>query len=139
GDRRLAAQALSGREDGEALARRYDRPRDFVVDRLLLWVPQLPEPADGPDDADGEPNLDDPDESAERGLAHVGVLACGLVTDLEAEDHHRDRLASGAPEVAEVGDARHEADDAGHAGGLQENNGAAAIDQRMTDHADKAR
>src|SRR5439155_27093289 len=76
------------------LVDRDDRPRDFVVDRLPLRVPQLPEPTDGADDADRETHLEHPAEAAQRRLADLGVLAGGLVPDLETEHHHPDRLAA---------------------------------------------
>src|SRR5439155_1947515 len=137
-DRRLAAQTFSGRKNAEALVRSYDRPRDLVVDRLPLRVPQLPQPPDGADDADGEPDLDHPDECAQHGFAHVGVLAGGHVTHLEPEDHHPDRLAARAPEVAEVCEVGDEVDDAGEPVGLLEDGGDDGVDDQQDDEVDQA-
>src|SRR5437764_9663539 len=103
---------INGEDKGGASVPGDDRACDLVVDRLLLRVPQLPQPADRPDDADREPDFERPDEPTKDGVAQVRVLPGGLVAHLEAEDHHPDRLASRAPEVAEIGEVDSQVDDA---------------------------
>src|SRR5438067_5835051 len=118
---------------GGASVRRYDCSRDLVVDRLLLRVPQLPQPADRPDDADREPDFERPDEPTKDGVAKVRVLPGGLVAHLEAEYHHPDRLAPRAPEVAEVREVDSQVDDARQALNLLQDDADDAVDDEQ-DH-----
>src|SRR6202521_5632297 len=105
------------RRSSSPSAPRDDCSRDLVVDRLLLRVPQLPQPADGPDDEDGEADLEGPDEAAQGGFAHRRILPGRHVTHLQAEGHHSDRGAARAPEVREVRDVDHHAENAGQEDG----------------------
>src|SRR5260370_41546778 len=93
-------------------ARRDDCSRDLVVDRLLLRIPEHPEPSERTDEAEGQGVLKGPDEPSQGGLAHRRVLAGRHVTHLEAEGHHPDRGAARAPEVREVRDVDYNAENA---------------------------
>src|SRR6202521_4660856 len=101
------------RRSSSPSARRDDCSRDLVVDRLLLRVPEHPEPSERTDEAEGQGVLKGPDEPSQGGLAHRRVLAGRHVAHLEAERHHPDRGAARAPEVREVRDVDHHAENAG--------------------------
>src|SRR5216684_7841914 len=124
--------SLTGSGDGD------DRAGDLVVDGLFLRVPQLPQPADRPDDADRQADFDCPDEPAQSRLAQGRELPGGHVADLEPERHHPDGLPAAAPEVSEVRDVDDQVDDARQAANVLEERADYAIDDDEDDHVDEA-
>src|SRR6266852_7287225 len=115
-----------------------DRAGDLVVDGLLLRVPQLPQPADGPDDADREADFERPDQPAQGRFAQARELPGRHVADLEPERHHSDRLPAAAPEVGEVRDVDDQVDDARQAANVLQDRADDAVDDNEDDHVDEA-